>query len=113
MKRKTIYEWRLEYYRDGDGSACDMDWADKLQEFRISSLDGYGHPDDDDVLDGWTVALVKRVFYDHEESWHAISLDDVFYYLEPVDGKLQFDQGDGKKPKRFMAELEKFNKELA
>ena len=104
MSKKTGYEWRLEYFRDGDGSACDMDWADKLQELRISSLDGYGHPNDDDVLDGWTVALVKRVY---DDGW-----DDDFYYLKPVDGKLQFDQGDGEKPKRFGAELEKFNREL-
>lgn len=117
MKQKTHYEWRIEYYRDGDGSACDLDFADKLSELRISCSDGYGHPlDDDGILEGWNIALSKRLY----KSWHddSSSFEDWdlwyedFYYLKLVDGKFQFDPRHGEPPKRFKAQVEKLNKEL-
>lgn len=117
MKRKTHYEWRIEYYRDGDGSACDLDWADSLSGLRVSTLKGYGHPNDDGVTEGWNIALVKRLFTCERgdgtklDDWDFDSED--FYYLQSIGKELRFNANEGEPPKRFKAQLDKLNKELA
>ena len=117
MKQKTHYEWRIEFYKDGDGSAYDLDFADKLSGLGISCSDGYGHPlDDESIIEGWNIALSKRLYKcvrgdgSSNQDWGL--WDEDFYYLELVDGKFQFDSKYGEPPKRFKAQVEKLNKEL-
>jgi hypothetical protein len=109
MKRKTIYEWRFEETIDGvivDVCATESNSPTGLL---MGELEDYGSDNRDDLEPYWEVCLNKRV-WDWEE---GDILEEDWFYLELVDGKFQFSSRCNEPPKRFKAQVEKLNKELA
>lgn len=110
MKRETYYEWRYEETRDGNIDeiiANESNYA-SLIGCVCGELEDYGSANRDDLEPYWEICLNKRVGNDEEGV-----IDEDWFYLELVDGKFQFNPKCGEPPKRFKAQVEKLNKELA
>jgi len=108
MKRKTHYEWWCEGRSDGYGYVDSNESTfDSLTYCVGGELEDYGYRDDPEPY--WEICLNKRVWDVEEED----ILEEDWFYLELVDGKFQFNPKCGEPPKRFKAQVEKLNKELA
>ena len=106
MKRETYYEWKFE--QTTEGVIDEVYFGDSPIDVLGGELEDYGSDNRDDLEPYWEICLNKRVGNDEEG---VISED--WFYLELVDGKFQFDPKCGEPPKRFKAQVEKLNKELA
>jgi len=109
MKRKTHYEWRYEETRDGNIVDVCANESNSLIDCLMGELEGYGSDNRDDLEPYWEICLNKRVWDVEEED----ILEEDWFYLGLVDGKFQFNPKCGEPPKRFKAQVEKLNKELA
>ena len=107
MKRETTYEWRYEETRDGNIVDVCANESNSLIRCVCGELKDYGSNNRDDLEPYWEICLNKRVGNDEEGV-----IDEDWFYLELVDGKFQFNPNDSP-PKRFKAQVEKLNKELA
>lgn len=103
---KTHYKWQRElYHAGGEDSAYELEHANTLNQLRITSTEGYGVPSDD-ISGTWTVSLRQMKVCElsgavEQEYYFSLNLDE---------GKFSI---SSHLPKRFKAQVEKLNKELA
>jgi len=106
-KQKTVYEWRIEFYRFA-GDDASLDFANDLAELRITDTIGYNSQTD--VNSGWTVSLSKRFYLFENGQWEWD--DEELFTLVLVEGRFHFNPLEGDVPKRFKLQVEKLNKTL-